>query len=274
MKDKFFKHWKTMFVILILVLISIVSYTNYVERKLSVAENMYRQGDFFIAGTQLDNVIYFGKDKYTFDKIKYAGYIGGSYESYKSNLDNEKYEYALGSLISSVKHCIVEEPKPKSEGQKESFYKFKELYYSELSNVFGISEEEANNIANMELAERDIKIKELSETFVRKKTLEENSKELLAAYRENPIEVKNIRLDNNSDYMIAIGEIYNKSDISIESVEIKVEFKDKDKNVLATTYVDALGAELLEPGETIEWKGYSYYDSSVAYANIVSIDTK
>lgn len=250
----------------------IIGYVSYVNSKFDKAKQLYSEGKYFMAAMEIDNLLYTGNDKYTFDKIKYSRKMGDIYEVYSYTLEDEDYELSIRCLVNGVRQCVGVENDKLSSGERDAFNYFKAIFYNDLNDIFGISAEEAEKLASMELEDRDVKVKELAEKHVASNQIEQNKQDQIIADRNNPVEVRNLEWDNNSSYMVATGDVFNKSDITIKFVELKVAFKDASGNVIDTTSTYAVGSEGLAPGESTKWEAMVKRDEKIESYSVSLID--
>jgi hypothetical protein len=155
---------------------------------------------------------------------------------------------------------LLEEDFAKKDWEKDIIKEFKEKYYLVLNETFGITKSTVDKLLSMELDTREKKIFEICKEIENK--------------RKNPIEFENLSWDSNSLYTIAIGQVYNKSDITVRFVKIKVAFKDKNGNVVDTTSTYAVGSEGLAPGESSKWRASVKRDDDIDsyYVSVIDFD--
>lgn len=80
---------------ILIISISLISYSNIVKGKLEESKELYKQQSYYQAAINLENYIYFGQD-ISYKKILFAGYVSSYYKIYSDNINEFDIKTELG----------------------------------------------------------------------------------------------------------------------------------------------------------------------------------
>ena len=127
------------------------------ESKIAKAKRLYAQGEYWKAYSQIDNIPTLGREELI--RIETAAFAGGDYENYlviksirlssTSSKSKEAYQDAFWNLTFGLHIDLREinrEPCQLNEIELDEYQKFVDLFYSELSSMFHMSNAEADKL--------------------------------------------------------------------------------------------------------------------------------
>jgi len=234
------------------------------------AIQFYEDGEYYKAGEVAESVISIIIDE-TLEKIRFSKNVGMHYTYYKNamiyddTLQMANYPDALTNLLQGLMDCNKYGYDAKVEGSKKALEIFSDLYYNELSVVFGLSKSDVDSIIALNSEEMNTKINDITSEIIEIKVLEIEKEEK----QQKELEEKQVKIENNNanpiqiieseayrdgDYMYCSGTVSNISSNNHSYVKVRITYYDDNGSVLTTDWSYAVSSEGIRAGENQQFE--------------------
>lgn len=164
-------------IILILMAVPVIAIIGFIIVKtqsidhFDVMKRLYEEGKYQEITYYVDDYYNIEEKDEEYRRIAYTGMYGDEYQVYVEEMTEEypDYERVLYNLFDGLENCKLGEKYPKDPIKKEVIVKFKAYYTNALTNDFGLTHEEIDEVLKLSYEARKEKFIEIAYKHIQKK---------------------------------------------------------------------------------------------------------